>query len=193
LRPRAPHELRSPRRGGSAGGGHIPLPQSPVRPGRPSPRRLRRRRSRGRPLISPGAALSFPDLRPSSVVSFVPRQPVNQAGPAPHVDHMRTTSILRKRGTFTNDLHISRQRHREPCDREPSRALVRGRVYARLLMGEGMSEQRAMVRQVWTRAFWQSNSRHARRLLGFARVSRRRVLPREGASESEPRATMRTT
>ena len=40
-------------------------------------------------------------------VSFVPRQPANQAGPAAHVDHIRTTSIPSNHGTFTHHLHIN--------------------------------------------------------------------------------------
>ncbi len=51
--------------------------------------------------IAPGWTAVHADFRTSSTL--------NQAGPPAHVDHMRTTSIPRKRGTFTNDLHIRRR------------------------------------------------------------------------------------
>ncbi len=45
--------------------------------------------------------------RPATLfVSFVPRQPINQAWAWLHVDHMRTTSIPSNHRTFTSHLHI---------------------------------------------------------------------------------------
>jgi hypothetical protein len=133
----------------------------------------------GWPRIRPRGSASH-DSAGASIVA----DPIVQVGRRSAGDRLRGIAMA---GADRGRRLLRRQRARPRPFGPEGKAIVGTPGVRRSRLGEGTSEQRAGVRQVRTPVFWESRSRHGRRLLDFAHVSRRRMLPRESGHSARRR------